>query len=179
MSDAKKARTPAEVDAALDQLLSVVDTLTALPDQVKKLADLPDYIKKFTDQVDQLGMVPEYVNKLVEQMANLGPRVTTLEQKTANGEKPMGPSVTARLDQIEATLKGAEKIIGTGRMLEVVPPDHVLSPTRRGLADYEDARTKLLKQKPGEILTLKHLGKSIDVGYDDGRILLRQAKVLG
>jgi hypothetical protein len=152
----KKPRTLDQVDQALD--LVMVD----LDEKTKKLEDLVDQVRKMT-----------------EQLVNLNPRVTTLEQKTANGEKPMGPSVTARLDQIEATLKGAEKIIGTGRMLEVVPPDHVLSPTRRGLAEYEDARTKLLKQKPGEILTLKHLGKSIDVGYDDGRILLRQAKVLG
>ena len=152
----KKPRTLDQVDQALD--LVMVD----LDEKTKKLEDLVDQVRKMT-----------------EQLVNLNPRVTTLEQKTANGEKPMGPSVTARLDQIEATLKGAEKIIGTGRRLEVVPPDHVLSPTRRGLAEYEDARTKLLKQKPGEILTLKHLGKSIDVGYDDGRILLRQAKVLG
>lgn len=152
MTEPKQPRTLEQLDAAVDQVLAVVDQLADLPAEVQKLK---------------------------EQVANLVPRVTTLEQKLAAGAPVMGPTVTARLDQIEATLKGAEKIIGTGRMLEVVPPDHVLSPTRRGLADYEDARNKLLKQKPGEILTLKHLGKSIDVGYDDGRILLRQAKVLG
>lgn len=85
--------------------------------------------------------------------------------------------LAGRIDELEAAVKGVNDAVSHTPNNEALPADHVLTPSRKGLPDYEEARIKLQKMKPGDSVQITHLGKSIAVNYAQGRELLRQAQI--
>jgi len=84
----------------------------------------------------------------------------------------------AQIKELTDKVNGVDAMIGHKPSNAALEPDHVLSPSRRGLADYEQARTQLLTQKAGQVVELVHLGKPLKVNYAQGRELLHQAGII-
>ena len=86
--------------------------------------------------------------------------------------------LAAKHEELRRTVSGVNDLVSHKSSNAALSSEHVFSPSRKGLAEYEEARTKLLKQKTGERVEIIHLGKKIQVDYAQGRELLSQGSLI-
>ena len=160
------AKSNEQLEKDLSALMSTVDDLVG---RVKKLEDA--VVKTGAATVDALNA---QANRILAGESEVERISDELEKVTRSG----APALEERVVALEKSVAGVNAVVLHVGGNEALPADHVLSASRKGLPEYEEARTKLLKQKTGEIVELVHRGKSVKLDYAQGREILRQAQVI-